>query len=206
LSRAPKFVLLIAMSAGVAVAPSAGSSTPRDYRVEEADAAPQALLLPRSAIAAAVRRTAVADPDLDGEVTSVEATQYYGTRFSLLDENRDGSIDGPEFVRAVAVRSLYAVDGFAQPRPLAFESVDVDGNGVLTPEEFLRADLLRRGASVAGGVDGRRRALFDVVDGDHDGLLSQQEFMAAGRRDFLRSDANGDGSVSIWEFYGATRL
>ena len=84
--------------------------------------------------------------------------------------------------------------------------MDVDGNGVLTPEEFLRADLLRRSASMSGGVDCRRRALFDLVDADRDGLLSQREFMHAGRRGFLRSDANLDGSVSIWEFYAATRL
>ena len=206
MSRVPMSVLLIALALCSAVVPVPGSATPQDYRETQASAAPEVLLLPRSAIAAAVRRTAVADPDLDGKITSVEARQYYETRFSLLDENRDGSIDGPEFVRAVAVRSLYTVDGFAQPRPLAFESVDVDGNGVLTPEEFLRADLLRRTASNVGGVDGRRRALFDVVDIDRDGLLSHQEFIDAGRRDFLRSDANRDGSISIWEFYGATRL
>lgn len=206
MSRAPVSVLLFALGWTAALAPVPGWATPREYGEVQADAAPQALLLPRSAIAAAVRRTAVADPDLDGEVTFVEAAQYYETRFALLDENRDGSIDGPEFVRAVAVRSLYAVDGFAQPQPLAFESVDVDGNGVLTPEEFLRADLLRRSASLAGGLDGRRRALFDVVDVDRDALLSQQEFMDAGRQHFLGSDANGDGAVSIWEFYGATRL
>jgi Ca2+-binding EF-hand superfamily protein len=205
MSRAPLPVLLITVALAAAVAPVAGWATPRCGE-DQADVAPQALLLPRSAIAGAVRRTAVADPDLDGEVTSVEAARYYERRFALLDENRDGSVDGPEFVRAVAVRSLYAVDGFSQPRPLAFESVDVDGNGVLTPEEFLRADLLRRSASLAGGVDGRRRAFFDVVDVDRDSLLSQQEFMDAGRRDFLGSDANRDGSVSIWEFYAATRL
>ena len=198
--------LLFALSVSVAVAPGAGWAAPQAGGEDQAGAAPQALILPRSAIAAAVRRTAVADPDLDGEVTSVEAAQYYEVRFLLLDENHDGWIDGPEFVRAVAVRSLYTVDGFAQPRPLAFESVDVDGNGTLTPEEFLRADLMRRSASVAGGVDGRRRAIFDVVDIDRDGLLSQQEFADAGRRDFLGSDANGDGKVSIWEFYGGTRL
>ena len=206
MSRAPLFALLVALALAATVGPVAGWAAPRDHSEDQADAAPQALLLPKSAIAAAVRRTAVADPDLDGEVTSIEAAHYYERRLSLLDENRDGSIDGPEFVRAVAVRSLYAVDGFAQPRPLAFESVDVDGNGVLTPEEFLRADLLRRSASMSGGVDGRRRALFDLVDADRDGLLSQREFMHAGRRDFLRSDANRDGSVSIWEFYAATRL
>jgi EF-hand domain pair len=206
MSGAPRSILLIALALVAAVASATGRATPREYGEVQADAAPKALLLPRSAIAAAARRTAVADPDLDGEVSIVEAARYYETRFSLLDENRDRSIDGPEFVRAVAVRSLYAVDGFAQPRPLAFESVDVDGNGVLTPEEFLRADLLRRSASMAGGLDGRRRALFDVVDGDRDGRLTQEEFVAAGRQDFLGSDANGDGEVSIWEFYGATRL
>jgi Ca2+-binding EF-hand superfamily protein len=206
LNVAPRFALLIALALGAAVAPATGWATPREYGEVQADAAPQALLLPRSAIAAAARRTAVADPDLDGEVTIVEAARYYETRFSLLDEDRNGSIDGPEFVRAAAVRSLYAVDSFAQPQPLAFESVDVDGNGVLTPEEFLRADLLRRSASVAGGLDGRRRALFEVADVDRDRRLSQQEFVAAGRQDFLGSDANGDGEVSIWEFYGATRL
>jgi Ca2+-binding EF-hand superfamily protein len=206
MSRAPLSALRFALIVVAAVAPGAASATPQPGGVDQASAAPQALLLPRSAIAAAVRRTAVADPDLDGEVTSIEAAQFYETRFVLLDENRDGSIDGPEFVRAVAVRSLYTVDGFSQPRPLAFESVDVDGNGTLTPEEFLRAELLRRSASIAGGVDGRRRAIFDVVDIDRDGLLSQQEFMDAGPQDFLGSDANGDGKVSIWEFYAATRL
>ena len=147
MSRAPRPVLLAALAFGVAVGPAAGWATPRYHGEDQADAAPQVLLLPKSTIKAAVRRTAVADPDLDGEVTDVEAARYYETRFALLDENRDGSLDGPEFVRAAAVRALY-VDGFAQPRPLAFESVDVDGNGVLTPEEFLRADLLRRGASM----------------------------------------------------------
>lgn len=206
MSRAPISALLLAVIVGAAVAPGAAWAAPRPGGEEQAAAAPQALILPRSAIAAAVRRTAVADPDLDGEVTSVESAQYYETRFLLLDENRDGWIDRPEFVRAVAVRSLYTVDGFAQSRPLAFESVDVDGNGVLTPEEFLRAELLRRSASVAGGVDARRRAIFDLVDIDRDGLLSKQEFIDAGRQDFLGSDANGDGKVSIWEFYGGTRL
>lgn len=206
LSRVPLGVLLVAIAIALVVWPVPGGARPRDPGAVQTAAAPQALLLPKGAVAAAARRTAVADPDLDGEVTLAEAAHYYATRFALLDENRDRLIDGPEFLRATAVRSLYAVDGFAQPRPLAFESLDVDDDGVLTPEEFLRAKLLGRSASTAGSVDGRRRALFGVVDADNDGRLSRQEFIDAGRRDFLASDADRDGRISIWEFYGATRL
>jgi Ca2+-binding EF-hand superfamily protein len=139
-------------------------------------------------------------------VSSREAAKYYLTRFRLLDENRDDSLDGPEFLRAAAVRSLYALDGLAQPRALAFESVDVDGNGVLTPEEFLRADVLRRNLGAAGGMDARRQAIFEMADANRDGALSQQEFIDAGIRDFSGSDADADGKVTVWEFYAATRL
>ena len=153
-----------------------------------------------------MRRTAVADPDLDGVVHSREAAKYYRTRFELLDEDGDDSIDLPEFLRAAAVRSLHAVDGFSKPRPLAFESVDVDGDSVITPEEFLRAEVVRRTMAVAGGINVGRQAIFERVDSSHDGALSRQEFMAAGRQDFRNSDADGDGKVTIWEFYAATRL
>jgi len=187
------------------LADEAGARPRMDDDVQAGEVS-EALVLPKKAIAAAMRRTAVADPDLDSVVTSREAAKYYETRFGLLDEDHDGSIDGPEFLRAAAVRSLHGLDGFSRPRPLAFESVDVDGNGVLTPEEFLRADGLRRTLAAAGGIDARRQAIFERVDSDHDGALSLQEFMAAGTQDFRQSDADGDGKVTIWEFYGATRL
>ena len=41
---------------------------------------------------------------------------------------------------------------------------------------------------------------------DRDGVLSEQEFADAGRQDFGSADGNGDGKVTIWEFYAATRL
>ena len=48
--------------------------------------------------------------------------------------------------------------------------------------------------------------MFDAVDADRDGALSKDEFMNAGVRDFERSDADDDGKVTIWEFYGGTSL
>ena len=203
MSRAPMSALLFALTLGSAAVAGQTCAAPRMDGDAQAGAATETLVLSKTAIAAAVRRTASADPDLDGVVSSLEAAKYYETRFGLLDENRDGSIDGAEFLRAAAVRSLYALDGFTKPRPLAFESVDVDGNGVITPEEFLRAEVVRR---TAGAVDARRQAIFEAVDTNQDGVLSQQEFVDAGIQDFSGSDADGDGKVTIWEFYTATRL
>jgi hypothetical protein len=42
------------------------------------------------------------------------------------------------------------------------------------------------------------------VDADRDGLLSDAEFADAGRQDF--GCADGDGTVTVWEFYATTRL
>jgi hypothetical protein len=203
MSGAPMVALLFALALGGAAAAGVACASPRMDGDAQRDAATEVLILSKTAIAAAVRRTAVADPDLDGVVTSREAARYYDTRFRLLDESGDGTIDEVEFLRAAAVRSLYTLDGLATPRPLAFESVDVDGNGVVTPEEFLRAEMVRR---IAGGIEARRQAIFEAVDTDRDGVLSQHEFMAAGIQDFEGSDADGDGNVTIWEFYAATRL
>lgn len=203
MSRAPRLGFLFGLTLCGAVVAATAQAAPRTDGDAQAGEASDFLVLPKTAIAAALRRTAVADPDLDGVVTRLEAGKYYETRFRLLDEDGDGSIDGSEFLGAAAVRSLHALDGFARPRPLAFESVDVDGNSVITPEEFLRAEVVRR---TAGGVDERRQAIFARVDSDQDGALTQQEFMKAGARDFSGSDGDGDGKVTIWEFYGATRL
>jgi hypothetical protein len=205
-TRAPLFALRCALALGGAVLAGAADATPHTDGGARVGAHIESLLLAKAAIAAALRRTAVADPDLDGVVTTLEAARYYATRFELLDEDRDHAIHGPEFLRAAAVRSLYALDGFAQSRPLAFESLDVDGNGVLTPEEFLRAELLRRHLAATGGSDSRRQATFAMADADRDGVLSEQEFADAGRQDFGSADGNGDGTVTIWEFYAATRL
>jgi Ca2+-binding EF-hand superfamily protein len=203
MSKAPIPALLLALILGGIVVTAPADAAPRRDEDASTGITSEALVLPKAAIAVAVRRTAVADPDLDGVVSRLEAAKYYETRFRLLDENRDGSIEVSEFLGAAAVRSLHGLDEFSKPRPLAFESVDVDGNSVVTPEEFLRAEVLNRDFA---GLDARRQAVFEVVDANRDGMLSRQEFMAAGSRDFSGSDGDGDSKVSIWEFYGAARL
>lgn len=196
MKRTPLPVLLLAVGIASAFAPVETLAVAPPPGYSEAGAAAKAE--PGMTIATAMRRTAVADPNLDGEVTGAEAERYYQTRFRLLDRNRDGWIDRDEFLRTAIVRAVQVGGSFTPPRTREFESIDLDGNGVLTPEEFLRASLMKRSSS--------RAALFDAVDADRDGALSKQEFMAAGAREFERSDADGDGKVTIWEFYGGTSL
>jgi Ca2+-binding EF-hand superfamily protein len=203
LSKASEYGLLFALALGGLTMASPARAAPSLDGNTASEAVSEALVLPKAAIALAVRRAAVADPDLDGVVSRGEAARYYATRFRLLDENGDGSIDGSEFLGAAAARSLHALDEFSTPRPLAFESVDVDGNSVITPEEFLRAEASHR---TVGGLDARRQAVFEAVDANRDGALSRQEFFAAGSRDFGGSDGDRDGKVTIWEFYGGARL
>ena len=203
MKRTPVFILLLALGVAGSLTSGASSATAPPGRDTEAGAASKAQA--RMTTAAAMRRAAVADPNLDGEVTSAEAGRYYETRFRLLDPNRDGWIDRAEFLRTAIVRSVQVGGSFSPPPTREFESVDLDGNGALTPEEFLRGALMRTSAS-AGQAGGPRQMRFDLVDADQDGTLSKREFMAAGAADFDRSDANGDGKVTIWEFYGATGL
>ena len=196
------FLLTLGVAGAIGAAAASAAAPPAGY----AEAGAAASAERRPTIAAAARRAAVADPNLDGEVTRAEAARYYRTRFRLLDADRDGWISQAEFARTAIVRSVHAGGSFA-PRPTReFESFDLDGSGSLTPEEFLRAALMTRIASVTGEVGGARETLFDRVDTDRDGALSRQELMAAGARDFEQSDADGDGTVTIWEFYGGTSL
>lgn len=192
------FAVILGGVSALASVECAAITPPAGYA--QAGVAPEAE--PRMTIATAMRRTAVADPNIDGEVTSLEAGRYYETRFRLLDGDRDGAIHREEFLRTAIVRTVQVGGSFTPPRTREFESIDLDGDGALTPEEFLRGSLMKRSSS----IDGPRAALFDAVDTDRDGALSKHEFMAAGARDFERSDADGDGTVTIWEFYGGTSL
>jgi Ca2+-binding EF-hand superfamily protein len=203
MSRAPATMFLLAVlpiSAVMLAAPAAGApqaqpSEPLAARAEQ----------PGTATLTAGRRVAVADPDLDGEVTRTEAAGYYESRFRLIDGNRDGWIDSPEFLRAVEGRAWPAGGPISKPRPVGFKALDVDGSGQLTREELVRAARLQS-LSSDRRAGPPRQAVFEATDGNRDGELSRQEFIDAGGREFDRSDPDGDGKVSIWQFYGGTSL
>jgi EF hand len=202
-SRAGTAVLACVVAFRVAVASDGAWAAPRQDADEQAIAAAGALLPAAIAVALPPRRVAVADRDRDGIVTLAEAARYYDARFALIDRDRDGRLSGPEFERSAAPPSGRTLGG-NWAMPLEFEAVDEDGNGTITPEEFLRAGGWPGIWAPGAGANGRQ-AIFDLVDSDRDGALSKEEFGDAGAADFAASDADGDGKVTIWEFYGGKR-
>jgi Ca2+-binding EF-hand superfamily protein len=206
MSGTPIPVLVFAVTFGIATLSHDAGATPRQGDDGQTVGASESRVPASRMLTLGVRRVAIADPDLDGIVSPVEAEKYYATRFALMDRDRDGRLSEAEFFRVGTSRSRQALDSFSDPRPLSFEAVDVDGSGALTPEEFLRADVARRSWAIGAHSEAGRRSIFDAADANGDGALSKQELTETGSRHFAASDANGDGRVTIWEFYGGTRF
>ena len=70
-------------------------------------------------------------------------------------------------------------------------AADVDGDGVLSVEEFLRRGRLIRSLGAT--------SLFDMLDTDGDRKVSPSEIAAPSARWFNRYDANGDGAIAADE-------
>jgi Ca2+-binding EF-hand superfamily protein len=203
MNKTPTTVLVLMLAFGGATAGSDARATPRPSDDGQVSATTGALVAPR-AVALPARRAALADLDLDGVVSRAEAARYYEARFSLIDRDRDGRLSGREFLRSAVIDSVPMLkDTWATP--LAFDA-DGDGNRALAPERFLRANGWRRGWSNGAGADEHRQPTFDLLDADRDAVLSRREFTDGGAEQFAASDADGDGKVTIREFYGGRRL
>ncbi len=88
------------------------------------------------------------------------------TDLAALDENGDGVVSKEEFD---------AFTGFA------FETIDKDGSGDLSPDEvddFVIGDA------------------FDMLDDDGNGVVSISEFSAEMEGDFATADQDGDGAIN----------
>jgi len=200
MSTAPVSILLLGLAAGMLVLPQQAGAMSREGDRGRGVGALESQPVPKGVVALGVRRVAIADPDLDGVVSAAEAQGYYEARFGLMDRNRDRRLSETEFFYVAASRSRQALEMPYDARPPSFEEVDADGNGSITPEEFLRADVARRAWST-GAERMAGRSTFEAADADADGAVGRREFIDAGIKQFSGSDLDADGRVTIWEFY-----
>jgi Ca2+-binding EF-hand superfamily protein len=200
--------------AGVLVLGIASAGDPlRAARSQPDEAAEAAPSDPRSPLIGSVRKPlqafVSADADGDGVVTGAEAEAYFEARFALMDADRDGRLSGSEFVRlGIAKRRGDEILGLRSGRFSKFEQLDLDGDGSVSPEEFMydrRARQAQTGAWAAK-EGARREAAFRLLDADGAGFVDRTGFVAAGAVYFDAFDLDGDGEVTIWEFLSGQSL
>ena len=121
------------------------------------------------------------DLDGDGAVTLEEARQMRGDVFYMFDQDENGALDAAEYDLFDETRAadMAANEARGAMRPveagLRREANDVDGDGVVTEEEFVaRAD-----------------DWFARIDADGDGVITQADF--AGRRPGAGGQGQGQG-------------
>lgn len=149
-----------------------------------------------------------ADKEGDQKVTAEEFRaafpQATDERFKSLDRNDDGVLTSADFPQAEVQRADRPHPGLRTrpeqrwPSEFTFEQLDIDGNGVLSKEEF---EKLRSGAkprAEAGRPEKPRPDRFHAADTDNDGKVSLEEATAAGipRERFKMRDTDGNGYIT----------
>jgi Ca2+-binding EF-hand superfamily protein len=90
-------------------------------------------------------------------------------------------------------------------RETVFLTMDADGDGALTREEYMAVQLGRGADPDARGprydqMQAAKAAEFDVMDADGDGSVPRDTFIARAVAQFDEADANGDDALTAPEF------
>lgn len=104
-----------------------------------------------------------------------------------IDRDADGIISASE-------ASQHASAGFAL--------FDGDGDSQITEDEYLDSapSGMQMGRRNVERLYLNRAARFSAMDADGDTNLTLAEFMASAQSSYEDADANGDGTVTVWEF------
>lgn len=108
------------------------------------------------------------DTDGDGMVSRQEWLAFQEKVFSMLDKDKEGSIDAREFMSKDAGLASFATGGYARGLQTAEEmhKIDANGDGKVTHDEFIAY----------------QNKVFDAMDtsSTHKGQLGAQEMLATG--------------------------
>ncbi|WP_169544570.1 EF-hand domain-containing protein [Sneathiella aquimaris] len=115
---------------------------------------------------------------------SLHAAEFNSAQFLGIDRNADNTISPAEA---------------ATYRERLFTNLDLDANGSVEFEEYVKANQLRDATAEPGSAVPVPDA-YKRNDENGDTVLTLAEFMAAGKAAFKALDTNNDGMISQPEF------
>lgn len=106
------------------------------------------------------------DANGDHLISREEFSNYYGKLFDMLDRDHDGTLDAKEWVGAAQSREMVSLSSGGYAREFAsmqvMHSIDTDGDGKVSKEEFLKA----------------HQTMFDRMDASHSGSVDSAHWLA----------------------------
>lgn len=117
-----------------------------------------------------------------------DPSKFASLVFRVFDENKDGSIEFEEFIRALSVTSRGSLD---ERLVWAFKLYDVDNDGFITRDEMYNIvdaiyQMLGNQTKEAEQEESPRERvdkIFDQLDKNHDNRLTLEEFREGSKQD-----------------------